>query len=247
VLSGKVLLLAGAAALLPPVAGQVSAQSTGASSQPFAPPQSPQVLTRTVWRTLADGKQIMIRRRYAVQFTRQDEGFLLDGRLLDAAVEAPPVLAAMAELERSRGDDGLFPMQLDAAGRIRGSAQPQVVASKLHDTARERAQGMLAKTPLGSQQQQESGTFLEQLAAHGAPAAWPADLFNPAAAERSERRRITLPGGQEGDLHVSIKVVGSQPEGLPLAVERTVTTVLAGTARTSREQWTLAPAHLAIP
>jgi hypothetical protein len=92
--------------------------------------------------------------------------------------------------------------------------------------------------------QQESGAFLNQLSAQGVPTAWPADLFNPASGERSERRRIALPGGQEGEVHVSVKVIGSQPEGLPRSVERTVTTVLAGTARTSREQWTLAPAHL---
>jgi hypothetical protein len=247
VVSGKILLLIGAAALLPPVAGRVSAQAANTASQPFAPPESPQVLTRTVWRSLADGKQIMIRRRYAVQFTRLGEGFLLDGKLLDAAVEAPPMLAAMAELERKRGDDGLFPLQLDAAGRILDDARPLRVASGLRDNARERAQGLLAATPLASSLQQESGAFLNQLSAQGVPTAWPADLFNPASGERSERRRIALPGGQEGEVHVSVKVIGAQPEGLPRSVERTVTTVLAGTARTSREQWTLAPAHLTNP
>ena len=241
-LSAKLVLLAGAAALLPSVAVPVAAQSPAAPSQPFAPPESPQVLTRTVWRTLADGKQIMIRRRYAVQFSRQGEGFLLEGKLLDAAVEAPPLLAGLAELERNRGDEGLFPLQLDAEGRIRGGAPPLKVASGLRDNARERAQGMLATTPLASQQQLEAGAFLNQLSAQGAPTAWPADLFNPASGERNERRRIALPGGQEGEVRVSVKVIGS-----PRAVERTVTTVLAGTARTSREQWTLAPANTANP
>lgn len=241
-LIGKVLFLAGAAALLPPIAGQVFAQAPAASLRPFAPPDSPLVLTRTVWRTLADGKEIVVRRRYAVQFSRYGEGFLLEGRLLDAAVEAPPMLAAMAELERKRGDDSLFPLLLDAAGRIRHDASARLASPALRDTARAQANGVIAEAPLGPAQQQESGIFLKQLAMQGAPTAWPVDLFNPTTGERSERRRLALPGGQEGEVLVSVKVVSANPDGLPRAVERTVTTVLAGSARTSREQWTLAQA-----
>jgi hypothetical protein len=247
VLSGKILLLAGAAALLPPVAAQVAAQSAESASRPFAPPETPQVLTRTLWRSLGDGKQIIIRRRYAVQFTRQGDGYLLNGRLLDAAVEAPPYLAGMAELERKCGDEGLFPLLLDAAGRIRSDARARLEPPTLRDNARDHAQGMLAVKPLNREQKQESGVFLKALAAQGAPTAWPVDLFNPASGERSERRRIALPGGQEGEVLVSVKVDAAPAEGLRLAVERTVTTILAGTSRTSREQWTLAPAHLANP
>jgi hypothetical protein len=239
--SGKVLLLVGAAALLPTLAGQVSAQSPALATQPFSPPDAPQVLTRTVWRTLADGKQIVVRRRYAVRFTRQGDGFLLDGQLLDAAVEAPPMLAPLAELERRRSDNGLFPMLLDAAGRIRSGANPEAANPAAHDNARAQSQGMLAATPLASAQRQESTAFLNQLAAQGMPAGWPVDLFNPASAERSEHRRIALPSGLEGEVTVSIKVVGIHSHGMPNAVERTVTTVMAGNARTSREQWTLAP------
>jgi hypothetical protein len=245
-LSGKVLLLAGAAALLPSVAGQVSAQSREIAARPFSPPESPLVLTRTVWRTLADGKEIVVRRRYAVQFTRQDDGFLLDGRLLDAAVEAPPLLAAMAELERKRGDDGLFPLMLDAAGRIRDRNGARLAPPELRDQAQGRAQNLLAATPLDPAQRQETSAFLKALAAQGAPAAWPADLFNPAPGEHREHRRIALPDGQEGAVDVVVKALGVHPDGLPEAVERTVTTVLAGTARTSREQWTLVPADRSL-
>jgi hypothetical protein len=189
-LNGKILLLAGAAALLPTVATQVSAQSPETSSRPFIPPESPQILTRTLWRSLGDGKQIVVRRRYAVRFTRQDDGFLLDGRLIDAAVEAPPVLAAMAELERNRSDEGLFPLVLDATGRIREDASSLLESQALREGARLRAQGLLAAKPLSAAQQQESGLFLKALAAQGAPTSWPADLFNPAIGERSESRRI---------------------------------------------------------
>lgn len=241
-LSGKILLLAGAVALLPSATGQVAAQSADTASLPFTPPESPLVLTRTVWRTLSDGKEIMVRRRYAVQFTRRNDGFLLNGRLLDVAVEAPPLLAAMAELERNRSDEGLFPLMLDAAGRIRTVASAQPEPQPLRQNARAKAQGLIATTPLAPMQKREAGNFLTRLAAQGALAAWPADLFNPAPGERHEHRRISLPDGQEGEVNVSVKVLGANREGLPRSVERTVTTVLDGTARTSREQWTLAPA-----
>jgi hypothetical protein len=239
--TGKTLLLAGAAALLPVVAGQVSAQSTAASSQPFAPPESPQVLTRTVWRTLADGEQIVVRRRYEIQFSRYADGFRLDGRLLDAAVEAPPLLAVLAELERKRGDEGMFPILIDAAGRIREGLGARRGTSAQRDDAREQAQHLLAGTPEPAAQQQASGAFLSQVAGQGALTAWPVDLFNPATGERHERRRIALPDGQEGEVAVSVRVTEPQQLGLPRSVERTVTTVMAGTSRMSREQWTLAP------
>lgn len=241
-LNGKILMLAGAAALLPPVASQVSAQSADQASRPFAPPDSPLVLTRTVWRTLADGKEIVVRRRYAVQFTRHGDGFLLDGKLLDSAVDAPPLLAALASIERGRSDEGLFPLLLDPAGRILAAATAQPGAPLQRDNARERAQSLLASTPLPAVQRQETGAFLSQLAIQGAMAVWPADLFNPASGERRERRRIALPGGQEGAVDVSVKAGDAQTNGLPQAVERTVTTIMEGTSRTTRERWTLIPA-----
>jgi hypothetical protein len=240
-LNGKILLLAGAAALLPAVAGQVSAQPTDTAGQAFAPPDSPMVLTRTVWRTLVDGKQLVIRRRYAVRFSRRDDGFVLDGRLLEAAVEAPPMLSGLAELERNRGDEGLFPLLIDNEGRIRASAPAQAGSPGLRDNARVKAQNLLAAKPQPLERQREAGAFLAQLSAQGASATWPADLFNPASGERLERRRITLPDGQEGEVKVAIRVTEAPSRGLPRSVERTVTTVLAGTSRTSRELWTLAP------
>ncbi len=239
-LSGKMLLLAGAAALLPTLVGRVAAQPAEAPARGFVPPESPLVLTRTVWRTLGDGKEIVVRRRYAVQFIRQGDGFQLNGRLLDAAVEAPPVLAALAEIERGRSDEGLFPMLLDAAGQIRPQTSNRSGSQQARDDARLSAQNLLANSPIAAAQRTESSAFLSQLATQGGMAAWPADLFNPVASERREQRRIALPSGQEGQVAVLVRSLGAQPGGLPHAVERTVTTVLAGTSRTTRERWTLA-------
>jgi hypothetical protein len=239
--NGRTLLLVGAAALLPVVAGQVSAQSTAVARQPFAPPESPLVLTRTVWRTLSDGNQIVVRRRYEVQFSRQTDGFRLDGRLLDAAVEAPPLLASLAELERKRSDEGMFPLLIDATGRIRESVSAPRNLPAQRDDAHRHAQRLLADAPRPPAQQQASGAFLSQVASQGAMVAWPADLFNPASGEHHELRRVALPGGQEGEVTVSVKVSELQRLGVLRTIERTITTHMSGTSRTSREEWTLAP------
>jgi hypothetical protein len=243
-MSAKALLLLGAAALLPPLSGQVTAQPGDSVARPFAPTEAPLVLTRKVWRTLGDGKEIVVTRRYAVQFARRGDGYLLDGRLIDAAVEAPPVLAALAELERNRPEAGLFPVLLDGAGRIREVAGTQQDQPTPRESARNKAEEIITSAPMAAAQKQEAGAFLKQLAAQGVLAAWPADLFNPVPGERHEHRRIALPSGQEGEVDVSLKVEGALSSGLPRLVERTVTTVLAGTSRTSRERWTLGPVAL---
>jgi len=205
------------------------------------------VLTRTVWRSLADGKQIVVRRSYTVRFTRQDNGFRLDGEPLDASVEAPPLLASLAEIERKRVDTGPFPLQLDSSGVIRFDGGTKPAAADSRSAALERGHAMIASSSLAPAQRQEGSAMLDRIAAQGAVSAWPADLFNPASAASEERRRIVLPDGSEGEVQVTVKVLDGRNQGLPQAVERTVTTVLAGTTRTSREQWTLAPVAPANP
>lgn len=240
-MSGSVWLLAGATALVPVVAGQSLAQPAAIANPRFTPSDQPLVLTRTVWRNLADGKQIVVRRRYAVRFMRQGDGFLLDGRLLDTSVDAPALLAGMAELERRRGEDGLFPLRLDGAGRIRSGPGRLGQGSGPHAEAADKARAALAAVPLSPLERGESSLFLGQLAAGKALADWPADLFNPASEDQHQQRSIALPGGEQGQVEVRMRVEGHLPGGLPRAIERTVTTVLAGTARISREQWTLDP------
>src|SRR3546814_3766672 len=55
------------------------------------------VLTRTIVRDLADGKQIVVERAWQVSFAHQLPGILVTGRQISAAVDAPP---ALAELDR---------------------------------------------------------------------------------------------------------------------------------------------------
>jgi hypothetical protein len=67
---------------------------------------------------------------------------------------------------------------------------------------------------------------------------WPADLFRPAAASRTEVRDIPLQDGRKGKVTVFLQASPDRT-GLLEQFERRVLTELDGTARQSRETWTL--------
>lgn len=239
------LLMAGAAASVLALEGAAIAGAAGLDqSGRFAPSSNPMVLTRTVWRTLVDGKQIVVTRRYRVSFVRHADGFVLEGQFLDASVEAPPILAGMAELERQRPDSVPFPLRLDPAGRIRYGFGGSDASAGVAVEAVRRGQELIRYSGLSAQQQNESAMLLGQLALQRATVTWPADLFNPGAPEQHEHRRIALPDGQEGEIDVTLKVLAVQPDGLPEAVERTVVTELGGSQKVSRERWSFEPVAL---
>lgn len=242
-MSARALLLAGIAALLPGSLAAQQAHVAPPSGKQFAPPQSPLVLSRTIWRSLPDGKHIMVRRRYAVRFSADGDGYVVDGNLIDATVEAPPRVEMLAELERRRPDTALFPMRLDRDGLIKGEAGPRAELPGRADAAHG-SERILANSELAAAaRKQASATLAQVLAAANAGAAWPADLFNPRRVRHHETRRIPLPGGTEGEIDVSINVAGnvadSDGTALPQQFERTVTTTLDGSQRITRELWTI--------
>lgn len=241
---GRILLLAGAASLVPGGAG-LPAAAAGQDGEPavqFLPPHAPMVLTRTVWRNLGDGKQIVVTRRYAISFAARGDGFLLDGRLLDAAVSVPEALQAMAEQERRRTDAGMFPIRLDARGRIEPGPPAAARDPANRQAALFEGEKIIDSSPVSAERRREGAALLAQLAMQGIGGAWPSDLFNPRGPRSHEQRQVALPDGQTGEVEVTVTVGALLPCGLPQAVERTVVTRLAETERVSRERWTLAPA-----
>ncbi len=237
---GRTLILAGVAAILPAIAAfPESGAAIGATATAFAPPQTPMVLTRTVWRTLYDGKEIVSRRRYNVQIRPDGTGFEVTGELIDSVVDAPPQLAVLAEMERRRPETTLFPLQLDAGGRI--LAIPGAVDAAARDQGAQAAQQLVQASQIATPDKEQAASLIDQIAGAGGTARWPADLFNPARLLQQDRRRIALPGGGEGEITVSIAVHGQLHGGLPRMTERTVVTALEGTRKTTREQWVLEP------
>lgn len=241
----RALLLAGVAAMAPAalLASQAAA-APGDLRQHFAPPSEPQVLTRTLVRTLRDGKQIVVRRSYAVRIVASGDGYVVDGRQISATVDAPAKLAALAEIERNRVDEGMFPLRLNAAGQIASAPIRPSGQSPTQQNAVRQSHLMIDQSALPARDKPEAHRQVNQITASSSDSSdWPADLFSPLASERSERRHFALPDGGQGDVEVVIRAETRSPGGLPSRVERTVTTVIGADSRVSQEIWTLGPAE----
>lgn len=234
------IMLAGAAALLPVLScGSAGLAATTAAQTRFVPPTEQLVLTRTVIRQLSGGKQIVVKRRFVIQFVPDGSGYVLNGSQLDVTVDVPPILSSLAEIERQRVETGLFPAWLDASGSISQKPAVSPTGNQAVSAMRGAAQTMLAGSDLPADRKQESALYLGQLSAQPAGSPWPADLFRAAPGERHQHRLITLPGGEQGEVDVVVRVAALLPCGLPATFERQITTVLGGTSRVSHEVWTI--------
>ena len=234
------LLLAGVAAAAPVLAGHALADvSRPAPTTKFAPPSSPLLLSRTVIRELSDGKRITVMRRYKVRFVPRRDGFLLDGELVDVRVDAPPLLARLAELERQRPDPQLFPMVLDTRGVMIARAGETPVDPRSRAQLIGAAGDLLAGSGQSSARQTEGSNLAEQLTAAAPYSPWPSDLFIAVTPERRQHRSVALASGGHGEVDVLIRVGKLLPCGLPAVVERTITTQTQGVQRVSREVWTV--------
>ena len=230
-----------AAALLMAVQGNAALGGAAhASTAPFAnfsPPHAPLLLVRTFHRPLPDGQVIVTRRNYAIRIAPDVEGYRVDGELIQATVDAPPSLSALAEIERSRPDPGMFPILLDGQGQIRGGGN--VLSDGSLDRAAVIAAESIGASGLTAIDMLQMQAFIKQLASRNPRSQWPADVFNPAPGKRDEARVVQLPGGEEG--HVTIEIASQGPDraGRLTMLERVVTTDLAGDTRVTRERWQL--------
>ncbi len=231
------LLLAGIAALAPV---QLAAAPPAAAAA-FHPPAGPMLLSRTVVRSLVDGKEVRVTRRYLVWFHQTENGWRIDGEARGVSVDAPPSLAGFAEMERDRAEPAFFPIMLDPDGRLLPRA-----ALPVGDASRTRAialgEMMIAGALVAPEARSQANAMLTQVAAAGGGGtAWPLDIFNPARPQTLEIRDIALPDGNRGSIRIAIRSEGAGSGSVPARVERTVQTELDGTRRTSREIWTFSP------
>lgn len=241
-MSARAALIAGVAALLPVTVASALAETSAVSPLArFSPPTSPLLLTRTLYRTLIDGRVLIVTRRYAIQFTAEGDGYRLDGQQVSAEVEAPAALAGLAALERNRIDKGIFPARLDAGGLIREGGNI-MIDPEIRRMMVAQSGSILASSALSAPVKRESNGLVGQFAAASNGTPWPAFLFNPGSQERIDTKRVPLPGGAEGEVEVRIRADGIGPGGVPRRVERTVITRLSGTEKVSREVWAIDPA-----
>lgn len=233
----RAVRLGGTAAILVLTALAGPAPAGVAGPGAFAPPRSQLLLTRTLHRPLPDGKAVVTRRSYEVRILRDGEGYRVEGRLVEAAVDAPPSLAALAEIERARPDSGLFPILLDAQGMIvgGGSVQPDGSLDRAAAIAVQRIGG----SGLPALDMLQAQSFVNQLRSRTARSQWPADIFHPAPGKRVEARAVPMPGGGQGHVTIEIEAHGAGAGGLIATLDRVVTSELAGDRRITREQWQL--------
>lgn len=232
-------LLSALAAALPLLAAGVASSAQAEPPVVFAPPSAPMLLTRTLRRSLSDGREVISRRRYELHFLRDGDGFRVEGRLIDSSVEAPPVLHALAEIERTRPDSGLFPMRLDATGLIIPEASAP--SAEARRQAASQAAAQIRGSAMSSAQKETALGSLGQFAAQGAQTPVPLDLFRPAPGRHVESREVAMPDGGQGLITIEIDATPSTRGPLLATLDHTITTALGTDRRVVTEQWALLP------
>lgn len=201
-------------------------------------PQGTFVLTRQIERVMADGTSIAVIRRWQIRFEPSGRGMQVLGHQISAEVDAPPRLAELAQVERTRPTDGMFPILLSGDGRIFGAGDDRegdAVAEALRI-----ASEMIARVD-GPEQATDaalSNLALLQAAGTSLLETLPADLFFPLTGAQDERRALTLPGGEQGDIELH-RMASSGADGMLERIERRVISTLGNSRRESRETWSL--------
>lgn len=195
------------------------------------------VLSRTVIRELADGKQIVVTRSFRVQFVASADGFVLTGTPIAVNVEVPPLLAQLGELERRRSDLGPFPILIDRHGLIHTAANGAAADAGVRQNAQQAATGLIQGGALPAETKRDAVQLLGAMAADPRTSPWPTDLFVAHDSERRQHRSVALADGSLGEIEVLLRVGKWLPCGMPAVFERVITTQLAGTRRVSREVW----------
>lgn len=213
------------------------------SESVFSAPDGSLILTRELRRELSRGKLLVTRRNYKIAFVREGDGWRVDGELIDCQVDAPPELEALAQIEKSRPDIGLFPLRLDQTGRIveqHGSRTDSATTEKVYGIVGQ----TINKIAMEPQDRAVASNMVQRISVQGQGASgnWPVDLFHPASGHRSEVRNMAMPDGSEGRITVTIDAAGGG-DGVLDHFERNVVTELGGTRRQSIEVFRLARAR----
>jgi hypothetical protein len=219
--------------------GPLLAQSAAASDPVVSTRSAPLLVTRTATRTLRDGKEIVTRRTYRVTFRRDGTGFVAEGVQTSSEIEAPPVLAALARIERDRPDNAIFPAQLDANGLIVEAAATEPGPELAAGIAA--ARKLVVPVQLSGADRAMANAVLDA-AAKGHPAPWPADLFSASAADQTLQRSVALPSGSPGLVTVTQRIPARRSDGTPARYVREVVTEIDGNSRPNREEWSIVDA-----
>lgn len=231
------------AALLPVAALSLPQRAVQAARRSVAVPAGTFRLERVLSRGLANGAEIVVTRHWQIAFAGNARGLTVNGRQVFADVAAPPALAPLASVERSRAAQ-VFPLALDDAGMIKAEtlAGPEA-ATKGHALlgALENGRALVASLPLSPAEHQDARSYMMELARLGAAAVsrLPRDLFFPRPGHDSTTQAIALPGGKTGSIAVTARASAAPGTGLLVSNERRIVTAIDGSQRHAEERWTL--------
>ncbi|TNE33923.1 MAG: hypothetical protein EP350_02990 [Alphaproteobacteria bacterium] len=204
-------------------------------------PDSTMILSRRIERPLSDGQMIVMTRSWEVRFARSGQGIAVEGRQIQVDVDAPAKLSELAQIERNRSTDGLFPILLSSDGEIVGAGM--INEESEISRAAEVAAKLIEQSSKSDQEKRTALYYLNALQAAGSSVveALPADLFYPVPGEKRDLRKISLPDGHVGEIELirtSQLAPGHEWMG---SSQRKVVTKVAGTSQESLETWTMRP------
>jgi hypothetical protein len=182
---------------------------------------------------------LSVARSWQIDFAGQSQGSAITGRQLDAKVNAPSTLSAIAALEEGRSTGDMFPILLSGEGAILAAGiymQEEDVADAVRQAEAVLAdQGDAATTDARHRRylvrmQQAGASLFEQL---------PTDLFFPLGEPFRSVREVALPDGTTGELEVLYEAsCAAGNKWLDRAV-RQVITLIGYSQRRYIEEWGL--------
>lgn len=199
-------------------------------------------LTRILTRSLGEFETLEVKRSWLIEFHDLPEGIVVSGEQSAVDVTAPARLAALAELEEQRVEQGVLPLRLDENGLITDEAEPAV--GHALDEAVARAKLIIAEQGLAPGREQEIVGYLSlmQRSAQSLISRLPRDLLYPQQLDWHEERMLELPGGLRGELSVRFSAQLAAGQSLLRHSSRLVETRIGDSARLSGEEWLLSEA-----
>ena len=198
-------------------------------------------LSRVLERTLHDGSMVTVSRIWEVNFAEQGRGASVSGVQIEAQVDAPTSLAALARIEEGRSTAQMWPILLAEDGRIvaaGGNASEADITAAL-----EEAERMIARKPVPGSAQDARMEYLRTVAEAGGTLLqeMPADLFFPSGTNTQVERQLDLPGGLTGSFIATYEASASASGWLDRA-RREVSTNVDGSVQRAVETWRLSDA-----
>ena len=195
-------------------------------------------LSRVLERTLHDGSMVTVSRVWEVAFAEQGRGAHVSGVQMQAKVDAPASLAALARIEEERSTAQMWPILLTEDGRIAAAGDSKSAADI--NAALEEAERMIARKPMPGNAQDVRMEYLRTVAEAGGSLLeeMPPDLFFPIGTNSRVERELSLPGGISGNFVATYEARASAAGWLDSA-RREVSTSVEGSVQRAVEIWRL--------